>query len=118
MDSIIPEVRSLKENRIYEIAKYSAKDSDYLISQEVFVVFYKALKGKRLIVFSGLFKNAMTKFKDGELDDYKDKDKTEYVYAIMYNWGGKKYLDMEKRYLNDDELKKINGKLIDEKDVE
>lgn len=114
----VRKVRSLKENRIYEIAKYSAKDSDYLISQEVFEVFYKALKGKRLIVFSGLFKDAMTKFKDGELDDYKDKDKTEYVYAIMYNWGGKKYLEMEKRYLTDDELEKINGKLIDEKDVE
>jgi len=58
----------------------------------------------------------MTKFKDGELADYKDK--TAYVYTIMYNWGGKKYLEKEKRYLNDDELKKINGKLIDEKDVE
>src|SRR5699024_315750 len=59
----VRKVRSLKENRIYEIAKYSAKDSDYLISQEVFEVFYKALKGKRLLVFSGLFKDAMTLFK-------------------------------------------------------
>src|SRR5699024_3425184 len=77
----VRKVRSLKENRIYEIAKYSAKDSDYLINQEVFEVFYKALKGKRLIVFSGLFKDAMAKFKKGELDDYKDQDKTKYVYA-------------------------------------
>src|SRR5699024_6567311 len=114
----VRKVRSLKENRIYEIAKYSAKDSDYLISQEVFEVFYKALKGKRLIVYSGLFKEAMTKFKNGELDDYKEKDKTKYVYAIMYNWGGKKYLEMEKRYLTDDELEEINGQLLDEKDVE
>lgn len=114
----VRKVRSLRENRIYEIAKYSAKDSDYLISQEVFEVFYKALKGKRLIVYSGLFKEAMTKFKNGELDDYKEKDKTKYVYAIMYNWGGKKYLEMEKRYLTDDELEEINGQLLDEKDVE
>ncbi|TMZ59442.1 replication protein, partial [Klebsiella pneumoniae] len=85
---------------------------------EVFEVFYKALKGKRLIVFSGLFKDAMAKFKKGELDDYKDQDKTKYVYAIMYNWGGKKYLEMEKRYLSDDELKEINGKLINEKEVD
>src|SRR5690625_2535502 len=97
-------VRSLKENRIFEIAKYSAKDSDYLINQEVFEVFYKALKGKRLIVFSGLFKEAMTKFKNGELDDYKDQDKTKYVYAIMYKWRGKKYLKMEKRNLHDGEM--------------
>ena len=114
----VRKVRSLKENRIYEIAKYSAKDSDYLINQEVFEVFYKALKGKRLIVFSGLFKDAMAKFKKGELDDYKDQDKTKYVYAIMYNWGGKKYLEMEKRYLSDDELKEVNGKLINEKEVD
>lgn len=114
----VRKVRSLKENRIFEIAKYSAKDSDYLINQEVFEVFYKALKGKRLIVFSGLFKEAMTKFKNGELDDYKDQDKTKYVYAIMYNWGGKKYLEMEKRYLSDGELEEINGKLIDEKEVD
>src|SRR5699024_12858747 len=71
-------VRSLKENRIFEIAKYSAKDSDYLQNQKVFEVFYKALKGKRLIVFSGLFKEAMTKFKNGELDEYKEKDLTKY----------------------------------------
>lgn len=44
----VRKVRSLRKNRIYKIAKYSAKDSDYLISQEVFEVFYKALKGKTL----------------------------------------------------------------------
>lgn len=114
----VRKVRSLKENRIFEVAKYSAKDSDYLINQKVFEVFYKALKGKRLIVFSGLFKDAMTKFKNGELDEYKEKDLTKYVYAIMYNWGDKKYLEMEKRLLTNDELKEVNDKLIDEKDVE
>src|SRR5699024_12721974 len=74
----VRKVRSLKENRIFEIAKYSAKDSDYLQNQKVFEVFYKALKGKRLIVFSGLFKEAMTIFKNGELDEYKEKDLTKY----------------------------------------
>src|SRR5699024_11721665 len=39
----VRKVRSLKENRIFEIAKYSAKDSDYLQNQKVFEVFYKAL---------------------------------------------------------------------------
>lgn len=112
----VRKVRNGRDDKVYEIAKYSAKDSDYLISQEVFEVFYKALKGKRLIVYSGLFKEAMTKFKNGELDEYKEKDVTKYVYAIMYNWGGKKYIELEKRYLTDDELEEINGKLIDEKE--
>src|SRR5690625_2373044 len=114
----VRKVRNGRDDKVYEIAKYSAKDSDYLINQEVFEVFYKALKGKRLIVFSGLFKDAMTKFKNGELDGYKEKDVTKYVYAIMYNWGGKKYIELEKRYLTDDELEEINGKLIDEKEVD
>src|SRR5699024_5296353 len=113
----VRKVRSLKENRIFEIAKYSAKDSDYLQNQKVIEVFYKALKCKRLNDCTGLCKEAMTKFKNGELDEYKEKDLTKYVYAIMYTWGGKDYLEMERRYLTDDELEEINGKLIDEKDV-
>lgn len=114
----VRKVKNSKDDKVYEIAKYSAKDSDYLINQEVFEVFYKALKGKRLIVYSGLFKEAMTKFKNGELDEYKEKDMTKYVYAIMYNWGGKEYLEMERRLLTDDELEKINGQLLDEEEVE
>jgi len=114
----VRKVRDSKDNKVFEIAKYSAKDSDYLINQEVFEVFYRVLKGKRLIVYSGLFKEAMTKFKNGELDEYKEKDLTKYVYAIMYTWGDKKYLEMEKRYLTDEELEEVNGKLIDEKDID
>lgn len=114
----VRKVSNGRGDKVYEIAKYSAKDSDYLLNQNVFEVFYKALKGKRLIVFSGLFKEAMIKFKNGELNQYKEKDMTKYVYAIMYNWGSKKYVELEKRYLSDDELEEINGKLIDEKELD
>ena len=114
----VRKVRNGRDDKVYEIAKYTAKNSDYQQNKNVFEVFYNALKGKRLIVFSGLFKEAMTKFKNGELDDYKEKDMTKYVYAIMYNWGDKKYLELEKRLLTDDELQEINGQLIDEKDVD
>uniref|UniRef100_UPI0039EAFC71 protein rep n=2 Tax=Clostridium perfringens TaxID=1502 RepID=UPI0039EAFC71 len=47
------DVRKAKANdykEIYEIAKYSAKDADYLINRDVFKTFYTALKGKQLIV--------------------------------------------------------------------
>lgn len=114
----VRKVRNSKDDRVFEIAKYSVKESDYLINQDVFEVFYKALKGKRLIVYSGLFKEAMTKFKNGDLDEYKEKDLTKYVYAIMYNWGGKEYLEFEKRYLTEDELREINGQLLEEMDVD
>lgn len=112
----VRKVHNGRDDKVFEIAKYSAKDSDYLINQEVFEVFYKALKSKRLIVYSGLFKNAMTKFKNGELDCYKEKDITKYVYAVMYNWGGKKYIEFEKRYLSEEELNEINNKFIEEKE--
>src|SRR5699024_12014392 len=98
----VRKVRNGRDDKVYEIAKYSAKDSDYLQNQNVFEVFYNALKGKRLIVFSGLFKEVMTKFKNGELDEYKEKDLTKYVYAIMYTLSDKKYLEMEKRFLTVD----------------
>lgn len=114
----VRKVRQGENDKVYEIAKYSAKESDYLVSQEVFEVFYRALKGKRLIVYSGLFKEAMTKFKNGELEGYKEKDMTNYVYAIMYNWGDKKYLELEKRLLTDDEMKEVNGQMVNEKDVD
>src|SRR5699024_8203637 len=114
----VRQVRNAKDNKVYEIAKYSAKDSEYLQNQKVFETFYKALNGKRLIVYSGLLKEAMTKFKDGELDEYKDKDLTKYVYAILYQWGNKNYIEQEKRLLTENEQKEINGQLFDEIDIE
>src|SRR5690625_5141795 len=114
----VRKVRDSKDDKVYEIAKYSAKDSDYLINQDVFDVFYKALKGKRLIVYSGLFKESMNLFKDGKLDEYKEKDTTKYVYAILYNWGQSQYIEKEKRLLTEEEQKEINGQLFDEMESE
>lgn len=36
----------------------------------------------------------------------------------MNNWGGKEYLELERRFLSDIELEEINGQLIDEKKVD
>lgn len=105
-------------NAIAEIAKYGAKDSDYMASQEVFNVFYKALKGKQLITYSGVFKDALKLFNNGDLDKYKELDLTEYIYALEYQWQGKSYIIMEKRLLTDEEKIKINNQLIEELEVE
>ncbi|WP_306813973.1 protein rep [Clostridium mucosae] len=83
------DVRKAKSNNlkeVYELAKYSAKDSDYLVSRPVFETFYKALKGKQVLVFSGLFKDAHKMYKLGELDCYKKQSDIEYVYKLYYNW--------------------------------
>lgn len=103
---------NLKE--VYELAKYSAKDSDYLVSKPVFETFYKALKGKQVLVFSGLFKEAHKMYKLGELDCYKKQNDIEYVYKLYYNWYKNEYENTKCILLTDEEKNNINKKLIDE----
>lgn len=103
-----------KRKGIHEMAKYAAKDEDYLYNKEVFSVFYSALKGKQTLVYSGLFKDAMKKYKCGELDEYKEKDPTKYIFYMLYNWSYKQYEELESRFLTGEELKKWTGQKIDE----
>jgi plasmid rolling circle replication initiator protein Rep len=115
------DVRKAKSNNhkeVYELAKYSAKDSDYLVSRPVFEVFYKALKGKQVLVFSGLFKEAHKMYKLGELDIYKKQSDIEYFYKLYYNWYKNEYENTRCIELTDEEKKKINKKLIDEIEIE
>lgn len=110
------DVRKSKANNlkeVYELAKYSAKDSDYLISRPVFNVFYKALKGKQFIVFSGLFKEANAMYENGELDIYKVHDEVEYVYMMLYQWKKSEYGNTNIRELTEDEKKQFNKNLLD-----
>ncbi|PTI85357.1 protein rep [Staphylococcus simulans] len=85
-------VQKIKQNNnkeLYEMAKYSGKDSDYLINQKVFDTFYKSLKGKQILVYSGLFKEARKKLKNGDLDYLKEVDPTEpnFPYALNFYFG-------------------------------
>lgn len=115
------DVRKAKINdykEVYELAKYSAKDTDYLINREVFTVFYKALKGKQVLVFSGLFKEAHKMYKNHELDVYKKQDTIEYAYMVNYNWLKNKYDNTQIRELTEEEKQKFNKNLIDDIDCE
>ena len=114
-------VQKIKQNNnkeLYEMAKYSGKDSDYLINQKVFDTFYKSLKGKQILVYSGLFKEARKKLKNGDLDYLKEVDPTEYIYQIFYHWNQKEYLASEIFDLSEEEKSKINHQMIDEIDEE
>ena len=109
------DVRKAKSNNhkeVYELAKYSAKDSDYLVSRPVFETFYKALKGKQILVFSGLFKDAHKMYKLGELDIYKKQDDIEYVYMLYYNWYKNEYENTNCRELTEKEREKVNKNLL------
>ncbi len=111
------QVRKIRQNNnkeLYEMAKYSGKDSDYLINQKVFDAFYKSLKGKQVLVYSGLFKEAKKKLKNGDLDYLKEIDPTEYIYQIFYIWKQKEYLTSELYDLTEQEKREINHKMIDE----
>lgn len=110
----VQKIRQNNNKELYEMAKYSGKDSDYLINQQVFDAFYKSLKGKQVLVYSGLFKEAKKKLKNGDLDYLKKIDPTEYIYQIFYIWKQKEYLASELYDLTEQEKRKINYKMIDE----
>ena len=110
----VQKIRQNNNKELYEMAKYSGKDSDYLINQKVFDAFYKSLKGKQILVYSGLFKEARKKLKDGDLDYLKEIDPTEYVYQIFYMWNQKEYLASEIFDLTDEEKREVNQKMINE----
>jgi len=110
----IQKVKQNNNKELYEMAKYSGKDSDYLINQKVFDAFYKSLKGKQVLVYSGLFKDARKKLKNGELDYLKEVDPTEYIYQIFYTWNKKEYLASEIFDLTESEKQEINHQMIDE----
>lgn len=115
------DVKKAKSNNlkeVYELAKYSAKDSDYLISRPVFKIFYNALKGKQVLVFSGLFKDAHKRYKLGELDYYKKQSDIEYIYKLYYNWYKNEYENTKCIELTEEEKKKINKRLINEIEIE
>ena len=110
--------RSNNLKEVYELAKYSAKDCDYLVSRPVFETFYKALKGKQVLVFSGLFKDVHKMYKLGKLDCYKKQNDIEYVYKLYYNWYKNEYENTKCIELTEEEKRKINKKLIDEIEIE
>ncbi|WP_390538413.1 protein rep [Staphylococcus pseudintermedius] len=110
----VQKIKQDNNKELYELAKYSSKDSDYLASQKVFDAFYKSLKGKQILVFSGLFKEARKLLKNGDLDYLKDVDLTQYIYQIFYRWNQKEYLASEIFELSEEEKKVINNQMIDE----
>lgn len=115
-------VKKANESSFKELAKYEAKDFDMLgYSQEVFDVFYKALKGRKTLTFNGCFQEAKKMYKEGKLDKYKEVDKTEYVdtFFHMFNYSKSKYDFIKERPMNNEELVKYNGmKIMDEEIIE
>jgi len=116
------DVRKVKKNKgkeVQEIAKYSAKSSDYLVNQDVFDIFRMSLHRRRRLVYSGLFKDGAKLYDSGELDHYLPTDETEYEYLVKYAWNNHNdYNQTEVRMLTDEEKAEINGEKIKEIEVD
>lgn len=106
-----------KRSAISEVAKYSAKDSEMVTNKNVFDTMYKALKGRQLITFNGIFKDYRKKFEQGELDDYKELDKNNYYWKLFAEWNLNRY---ERTYsvLTEQEKEKYLGQKIEEEEIE
>jgi plasmid rolling circle replication initiator protein Rep len=119
----VRKVRSSEKSEngaVLEIAKYSAKGNEIYHSKPVFDVFYRAMKGRQLLTYNGLFKEYLSKFKKGELDKYKKKDENEYTHLLQSFWKTSKYENVL-RALSKEELEEYNqrAKYIEEdNDVE
>ncbi|HCS9143088.1 TPA: protein rep [Staphylococcus aureus] len=113
------DVRRVKEqnsNELYEMAKYTGKDSDYLSNEKVFKVFYESLKGKRAFAYGGLFKEVRKKLKNGDLDYLKEVDPTKYIYQIFCGWNQMHYYASELRLMSEEMQKEVNHQMINELD--
>lgn len=111
------DVRRVKEQnnkQLYEMAKYTGKDSDYLMNQDVFKTYYEALKGKRLLVYGGLFKEARKRLKQGELDYLREVDPAKYIYQIFYSWKKYSYIQKEIRLMDEKMQEEVNNQMINE----
>ena len=112
------DVRKADKNSFLEIAKYAAKDSDYLLNQNVFDVFYKSLKGKKILTYNRIFKDLSKEYDDGKLDYLKDVDTTDYIYKLVFQWLGNEYKEIIFENLSEEEKNKMKNILIDEIDIE
>lgn len=103
------------EKAILELSKYMAKDSDYKESIEVFRTFYLSLKGKRLIVYGGCFKQARQMYEAGGLDAFKRQSYTEVEDYVTSRWhqDDKEYENrvMRSSTLSDEDIDFINERL-------
>ncbi len=114
----IKKVHGTVGDSVSEIAKYSAKDYEMAINQNVFDMFYSALKGRQLIVYGGLLKEYVKKYENGELDTYKTKDQNEYFYKLLATWN-KDLLKFSKDWeeLSELEKEKYNGQTLEEIEI-
>ena len=84
----------------------------------MFETFFNALTGKRLIVYSGLFKNASKLYDNKELEKYKELDPTQYIFLLFYHWRQTEYIQTEQKLMSEDMQKEVNHQMLDDENFE
>lgn len=99
---------------VLETAKYTVKGTDLAHSKPVFHALYQGLKGKRLLGYGKLFKEAKQKLENGELDYLRPVDENEYIWKLVQLWDYEigEYQNPDHWVeLTKDEYKKVNKHL-------
>lgn len=99
------------EDAIKEVAKYTAKSNDLYHSERVFDTFYTSLKGRQLLVYSGIFKDYAKQYENGALDEFKKADETVYTHLLRSVWQSSKY-ENAMRELTEEEFQKYNERAL------
>lgn len=73
-------------NAILEVAKYSAKASDYAQSEEVLDTMYTALHHTRTMTYAGRCKDLRKEYDLGHLEKYEEIDTVRYTMRVVYIW--------------------------------
>jgi plasmid rolling circle replication initiator protein Rep len=81
-------IQKVKNSRApLEMSKYVSKDLvDIDVDERTFDYYYGALKGRRLVGYSGVFLEYSKKFDADELDKYKKQDTNIYVLFCTSSW--------------------------------
>ncbi len=114
------DIRVADESSFRELSKYEAKDKEYLhYSQEVFDVFYEALKGRKTMTYNGCFNEYKKYYENEDLDDYIEKDNNYYTKTKFHEYEKKKYHLKKERELNEEEIEEYNNlKIMEEAIIE
>ena len=115
-------IKKANEESYRELAKYEAKDLEYLnYSQEVFDVFYEVLHGRKTLTYNGCFQEHKKLFESGYFDDYIEKDDNYYELTSFHSYENhfKKYKHLETRKMDEEELEEFNNMgIMDEEIIE
>lgn len=71
---------------ILEVAKYSAKASDYAQSERVLDAMYQALYHTHTMTYAGRCKQLRRDYLVGKLERYEQIDTTKYTMRVVYVW--------------------------------